>query len=240
MKKIIAAAAVAMCLLPVFSQNVSAYYTFDDEYDDSGEITSVIDHSGNSLDADTGCLDGSEFDDGYEGQGLVFNGTDEFVMLDKSLLSGKGFTFCAWICPQEWRAWMRVLDIGNQIEDLWIGMDGETGKLRMDVVGQKLGKNGVKVLAPLPEAEEWTHIAATIDGKAAKLYVNGKLMQRIPCPITPAMLQKNVQGLFVGASNWGSDPLFNGIMDNVFVADRALSASEISSIFKGVKNPEIK
>ena len=128
---------------------------------------------------------------------------------------------------------MRVLDIGNQVDDLWIGKDGITGKLRMDIGGLKLNGNWITVTAPIPQEEEWTHIAATIDGKVAKLYINGKLKQRIPCPITPEMLAKNVQGIFVGASNWAPDPLFSGIMDNVLIARRALSAKEIADLCKG-------
>lgn len=206
---------------------VVGYYTFEEEIDESMEIQ---DHSGNEISVFTAALDGSEKDEGYQGDGLFFNGSDEYITLDPSVLDGDGFTFCAWLNPQSWKAWARVLDIGNQKEDLWIGMDWGTKMLRMDVIG---AAGSVSVLSPLPPVDEWTHIAASIDGGVAKLYVNGKLTQRIPCRIKPSHLAANVQGIYVGASNW-PDPLFNGVMDNILVANRALSGSEIAAIYKGV------
>ena len=214
-------------------ESIVGYYTFDDDYEEN--FTEVIDHSASKLNVSTASMDGSILDEGYDDMGLVFNGRDELIILDNSMLSGKGFTFSAWVNPSQWRPWMRVLDIGNQVDDLWIGMDGISGKLRMDIGGLKMRGNWITVTAPLPPTEEWTHIAATIDGKVAKLYINGKLKQRIPCPITPEMLVKNVQGIFIGASNWAPDPLFNGVMDNIVIAKRALSAKEITALFKGRK-----
>jgi arabinan endo-1,5-alpha-L-arabinosidase len=245
MKKILlasAASAALLCLAGCGSTSVAGeggkfaitensgvvgYYTFSEPIDDSLE---VADHSGSGISVFTAALDGSELDDGHDGQGLYFNGSDEYITLDPSVLDGEGFTFCAWLNPESWKAWARVLDIGNQKEDLWIGMDWGTKLLRMDVIG---AKGSVSVLSPLPVVGEWTHLAATIDGSVAKLYINGKLAQRIPCRVTPADIGANVQGIYVGASNW-PDPLFNGVMDDILVANRALSAGEISAIYNGV------
>lgn len=209
------------------NSGVVGYYTFSEEITESLE---VADHSGNDIPVYTAALDGSELDEGYEGDGLYFNGNDEYITLDPSVLDGEGFTFCAWLNPESWKVWARVLDIGNQKEDLWIGMDWQTRMLRMDVLG---AKGSVSVLSPLPPVSEWTHLAATIDGGTAKLYINGQLKQRIPCRIKPADIGANVQGIYVGASNW-PDPLFHGIMDNILVANRALSAGEIAAVYKGV------
>ena len=206
---------------------VVGYYTFSEEVTESLE---VADHSGNDIPVYTAALDGSELDEGKDGDGLFFNGNDEYITLDPSVLDGDGFTFCAWLNPESWRVWGRVLDIGNQKEDLWIGMDWQTRMLRMDVIG---AKGSVSVLAPLPPVGEWTHLGATIDGGVAKLYINGKLTQRIPCRIKPSDIAANVQGIYVGASNW-PDPLFHGVMDNILVANRALSGGEISAVYKGV------
>ncbi len=209
------------------NSGVVGYYTFSEEIPDTLEVT---DHSGNDIPVYTAALDGSELDDGHDGQGLYFNGQDEYITLDPSVLDGEGFTFAAWLNPESWKVWARVLDIGNQKEDLWIGMDWATRMLRMDVIG---AKGAVSVLSPLPVVGEWTHLAATIDGGVAKLYINGKLAQRIPCREKPADIAANVQGIYVGASNW-PDPLFHGVMDDILVANRALSAGEIAAVYKGV------
>ncbi|MBR1404126.1 MAG: LamG domain-containing protein [Treponema sp.] len=209
------------------NSGVVGYYTFEEEITESME---VVDHSGNDISVYTAALDGSELDEGHTGDGLYFNGNDEYITLDPSVLDGDGFTFAAWLNPEAWKVWARVLDIGNQKEDLWIGMDWQTRMLRMDVLG---AAGAVSVLSPLPPIDEWTHLAATIDGSVAKLYINGKLTQRIPCRVKPAHIGANVQGIYVGASNW-PDPLFQGVMDDVLVANRALSAGEIAAVYKGV------
>ena len=240
-KLLVAAAATAMLATLTFAKDGSkfiidedsgivGYYTFEEDIDDSME---VVDHSGNDIAVYTSALDGSEMDEGYQGKGLYFNGDDEYITLDPSCLDGDGFTFCAWINPESWRVWARVLDIGNQKEDLWIGMDWATGKLRMDVVGSAARGGGITLLAPLPPVDEWTHVAASIGKGAAKLYINGKLVQRLPCPVKPEHLAQSVQGIYVGASNW-SDPLFRGVMDNVLVANRVLSGKEVAAIYRGV------
>lgn len=210
---------------------VVGYYTFEEEINESQE---VIDHSGNGISVYTAALDGSELDEGHNGKGLFFNGQDEYITLAPSVLDGEGFTFSAWLNPESWKTWARVIDIGNQKEDLWIGMDWETKLLRMDVIG---AKGAVSVLSALPKIGEWTHLVATIDGSVAKLYINGKLEQRIPCRITPSDIAANVQGIYVGASNW-PDPLFHGVMDEVLVLNRAVSAGEVAAIYNGVTAPD--
>ena len=210
---------------------VVGYYTFAEDIDESME---VADHSGSGISVFTAALDGSELDEGHDGQGLYFNGQDEYITLDPSVLDSDGFTFAAWLNPESWRVWARVLDIGNQKEDLWIGMDWETKLLRMDVIG---AAGSVSVLSPLPPIGEWTHLVATIDGGVAKLYINGKLAQRVPCRVKPADIAANVQGIYVGASNW-PDPLFHGIMDDILVANRALSAGEVAAVYNGVIAPD--
>jgi len=84
----------------------------------------------------------------------------------------------------------------------------------------------------------WTHVALTFDGSSAKAYLNG-------------VLTRNITGL-TGMSNVTSGPFrigsrsdfqigitpqdrFNGLIDEVALYNRALSASEIQSIFNAGK-----
>ena len=66
------------------------------------------------------------------------------------------------------------------------------------------------------------------------LYVNGNLKQKNATGATPYSIGANATGLYVGRSNW-ADPLYNGLMDDVLVANRAFSAEEIASVYKGIK-----
>ena len=72
----------------------------------------------------------------------------------------------------------------------------------------------------------WTHIAGTYDGKALRLYINGKLdvsedkTGEIANPGEPLGLGKYGGELYVGG------------MDEVFLYDRALSEDELETIMK--------
>lgn len=205
---------------------VVGYFTFDEDI----EANEVVDHSPAAMNVYTGSLDDSVTVEGKNGNGLLFNGDDEYITLESTMLEGDGFTIAMWVNPTEWKDWARVFDIGDTKEDAWCGMDFESKMLRFDVFG---AKGAIKVLAPLPQVGKWTHIAATLGGGNAALYVNGKLSQKLPCAVTPADILANVQGIYVGRSNW-ADPLFNGVMDDVLVADRVFSASEIARLAAGI------
>lgn len=83
----------------------------------------------------------------------------------------------------------RVFDIGDGSQcDVWCGMDFNTKMLRMDVFG---AAGNVTILSPLPPTGQWTHIAATFGNGSAALYVNGKLAQKLPCPVKTADIAAN-------------------------------------------------
>lgn len=247
MKKILAAGAVLVASIALMScgssgsteagrpfvitedSGVVGYYTFDEDIVDN----EVVDHSGFGMNVYTGSLDGSVKDEGKDGDGLAFNGEDEYLTLESALLEGEegaGATIAMWVKPTAWKDWARVFDIGDTKEDCWCGMDFNTKMLRFDVIG---AKGAISVLAPLPQPGKWTHIAATFGNGFAALYVNGKLSQKLPCAVTCQDVLANLVGVYVGRSNW-ADPLYNGTMDNVLVANRAFSAKEIASVYAGV------
>lgn len=211
---------------------VIGYFTFDEDEVADNEI---IDHSGAGMNASTGALDGTVLEAGKNGNAIQFNGDDEYITIDNEMLSGDGATFAAWVNPKAWMDWMRVFDIGDgNACDAWCGMDAESKMLRMDVIGPG---EPAKILSPLPPAGKWTHIAATFGNGKAALYVNGKLAQKLPCTTKTSDIGATVSGIFIGRSNWAADPLFNGAMDEVLVANRAFTDAEIASVYAGVKVP---
>ena len=70
---------------------------------------------------------------------------------------------------------------------------------------------------------EWHHIAGTFDGKTIKTYVDGKETSKLACAGT---LEKNGDSLFIGCRG-GSGRWMNGIIDEIKIYNRALSADEI-------------
>jgi len=78
---------------------------------------------------------------------------------------------------------------------------------------------------------EWYHFAGTFDGKTLRVYINGELEgeKEIGQPIAPSDLE-----LWIGADDYGRPTdFFPGVIDEVRIYNRALSADEIKEAMKG-------
>jgi len=94
-------------------------YTFEQPIED-GDIP---DASGNELLGYAGG-DGT-LTDGKFGKAMVLNGSDCYVSLDESVFNSDEFTFAAWVKPDMWKDWARILDIGDGASsDMWLGYAG--------------------------------------------------------------------------------------------------------------------
>jgi arabinan endo-1,5-alpha-L-arabinosidase len=79
---------------------------------------------------------------------------------------------------------------------------------------------------------QWSHIAVTLDGKVACLYINGQLAMRKDFAMLPKdVIKKNA---YVGRSNWSADPLFKGMMDDIIIANAAYTQAQIQAIARGI------
>ena len=82
--------------------------------------------------------------------------------------------------------------------------------------------------------QTWVHIAGTYDGTAARLYVDGQLVNSMPvtgrfvADATPFILGANGNGPQTGVSE-----RFPGKIDEIMLYRRALSAAEIGQIYQG-------
>ena len=79
--------------------------------------------------------------------------------------------------------------------------------------------------------DEWTHVAATWDGKQAIFYINGEA----EAPVQGGGVI-NVAGepsLDMGYRRVGASSFYKGILDDVFVYNRLLTQSDIKDTMKG-------
>jgi hypothetical protein len=85
--------------------------------------------------------------------------------------------------------------------------------------------NGVGTGIPLP-LRTWTHLAATFEAGTYSFYINGQL---VATSTNMTLGQTNDAPLEIGQS--GTCELFGGLLDEVSIYNRALSASEIAAIY---------
>jgi hypothetical protein len=87
------------------------------------------------------------------------------------------------------------------------------------------GYRGASGTAPLA-AGTWTHLAATVSDGSLRLYVNGTLVKTtaLPGPLT-----STDSPLRIGGNSFWAKEFFAGLIDEVRIYNRALSATQIQA-----------
>ncbi|MCX9024919.1 MAG: PGF-CTERM sorting domain-containing protein [Candidatus Methanoperedens sp.] len=207
-------------------------------FDGSAQDTSG---SGNN-----GTINGATFVQGISGQALSFNGVDNMVVVPHSpSLSLEKYTLEAWIKKDQNRGSETILikRYGPSWMDnygLSISPNGTVGaSFYSPDIWTWFGLESVRNIS----AGNWYHIAATYDRTALKIYINGVLDNSVNTQYTP---YQNNQQLVIGRACVGdpcvfspSSPSFNGIIDEVRIYNRALSASEIQAEYNALTSTPI-
>ena len=78
----------------------------------------------------------------------------------------------------------------------------------------------------------WHFIAATFDGKALRIYLDGKPSGERA--VTPAGISQSNFETFVGTDQYAPTPIYTrGVIDNLRIYNRALSGAEIMKVYQG-------
>ncbi len=191
-----------------------AHWSFDEG---SGNV--VRDISGNGHD---GRYRHTVLTGGIKGQAASFGGTsDSCVTIDSSKLpTFRAFTIEAWVYPGE-------LD---SAPDKYIVSWWDHFLLRIDRPGLNSATTfytftnadpGTPAKGPALQTNVWQHLVGTWDGSTAQLWVNGAKVAEVPRPGPLGVTDKPFD---IGAS-------FTGLIDEVKLYSRALSAKEIAEQF---------
>ena len=195
-----------------------AAYAFDE-----GTGTSVTDASGNN---NTGSVVGATWTpSGKSGNALSFNGTSSRVDIPNSasLQLTTGMTLEAWVNPttvtQKWRD---VIYKGNDNYYL-AATSSSAGK---PAGAATVGGANTKALGAGPlTVGTWTHLAATYDGTAVRLYVNGT---QVGTKAVTGSITTSTNPLQIGGDSiYGQ--FFSGTIDEVRVYNTALDAGQITT-----------
>ena len=219
---------IVLLILPILSYAVDdglvAYWTFNDKDGDTAS-----DATGNGHD---GTLIGDpQWVDGYFEGALEFDQNGEEVEVPfHADLNQETFTISAWvsITPSSTghRAVVSCRDVAprrgyifyvtpNNDWQFWTG-----GNNKWNIVS-----------GPAVNVGEWEHIAGVYTDGKQKFYVNGELVGEIDS----ALSLNTAQNLLIGAGANEKDThdfFFKGLIDEVRIYDRELSADEIVSVME--------
>ena len=202
-------------------EGLVGYWPFDEG---GGKI--VRDASGNGND---GKFVGKvEWVDGVYRSALKFDGESGYVAVpdDNSLDLTDALSIMAWFKPSESLTRRRMMSKNNSY---FVMFDfGDPNAIELLV---KPNNDFVESKRKEWKIGEWYHFAGTFDGKTLRVYINGELEgeKEIGQPIAPSDLE-----LWIGADDYGRPTdFFPGVIDEVRIYNRALSADEIKEAMKG-------
>ncbi len=194
-----------------------------------GSGNTVFDLSGNG---NTGTLNGTALSwiSGQFGTSLDLPGTNEYIDLGSSL-HVDFLTFAIWIQP-------RVINFvgdnvvssdnmaGNLEWQIFANTGADTLRIRVDTAGSFVAFNSNTSFV----AGVWYFLALTFDGTTAKFYVNG-VLDNSAVQGSPGVIRTSGNNRFIGSYPTISN-FFNGGIDTAMPYDRALTPSEIGTLFR--------
>jgi hypothetical protein len=212
-------------LADILARGLFLHYPFDKD-----EGSRVADASGKGHD---GRVRGSRWTaEGKVGGAFAFGGSDYVEMGYQP--AGSEITLAAWIKPANTGVGF-FLGTHYSESSLWmLTVEGPYGPPKQCArIGYNTGTEGEALFGTSNVQDgQWHHVAATIDAKGAKLYVDGVLENQNSVP-------GNWKGAnaAIGRSLTGSPGFYSGLVDEVMIFHRPLTAAEIKQVYNAQKWP---
>jgi hypothetical protein len=182
--------------------------------------------SDSSENENTGTISGATWVDGKYGGALSFNGVNNYVNCGSasSLDLNQAVTVEAWVNPASTNSYQAIVDKGW--DAAYTLMVTNVGTFRFQI---RDATGTYRANSPPLTVGVWTHVVGTYNAttKSVKIYVNGVLQSSAEAQ---GAILSTAYPLNIGkAAQYG--PAFNGIIDEVRIYNRALSAAEIQTNF---------
>ncbi|SHN38600.1 Alginate lyase [Rhizobacter sp. OV335] len=169
------------------------------------------------------------------GHSVVLDGVADFIALPANVIASlSDFTIATWVFLDAATTWARVFDFGSgprrsmflvarNAQGLpQFSIDTEHGYVAQNVVGQTAVPTG-----------QWTHLAVTLSGQLATLYVDGVAVgSKADVVYAPYHLGVGMAG-FIGKSQYATDPLLKGKVDDFSIYAGALGAAAVAALATG-------
>ncbi|MDP1678017.1 MAG: glycerophosphodiester phosphodiesterase family protein [Bacteroidota bacterium] len=210
--------------------NVVSHYTLDN-ITMQGSDTVIFDATAN---ANTGILkNGPVLSDGLLGNGLQFDGIDDYVQFTPSTsfdIGGSAVSVSVWTklnyLPADLPGAFGPL-FDSETDNYVLYEDKGNNQLRFKATTSG-GAARPGISAADLKTGEWINVVGVYDGANAMIYLNGVLKGTLPLTGTVNAGQSATLGK-------SGTSYFSGKLDNVFVFNKALSQTEITDMVTNIK-----
>jgi len=171
------------------------------------------------------------------GEAIVLDGVDDCVSLPAGVISQlSDFTIAAWVKADKADAWSRVFDFGSGTgRYMFFTPRDSNGNPRFAVsTVYSYNEQVVDGSTPFP-TERWAHVAITLRGRTATLYIYGQAVgsnENIDFP--PFRLGATTQN-WIGRSQFQQDPYLNASVADFRIYHGALSADDVAGLIRSNK-----
>jgi len=172
-----------------------------------------------------------------QSQAIALDGSHSYVQLPANIAQAGAFTFAAWVYWNGGNQWQRIFDFGNDTSHyLYLSPDSGSTTLRF-TINNGSGEQTVERPGALATGS-WQHVAVTLNGANATLFLNGaQVAVSTSFSIAPSAF--NPARNYLGKSQFPADPLFNGRLEAVEIADYAMTAAQIASLYNSTAYPAL-
>jgi hypothetical protein len=120
---------------------------------------------------------------------------------------------------------------GSIYSSFYVGDEVTPGSNKMDFWIAKAGGGSMQTANPNAiSTGSWHLVVGTYDGTNARIYVDGALQST-----SATSGATNLSGLLYVGDNFGNSNFWKGLIDDVRVYNRVLSASQIAALYSGGK-----
>lgn len=159
------------------------------------------------------------------GKSLYLDGSGDYVNTG-NWTAGTQWTIQAWVKPSSIPSGRRTI-FGGYSSCLDWGITMHDGKFGISI--KPPSECSQTIVAPVnAEVNQWTHVAGTVDGSTAHLYINGVLVASGPVQTNYSGVNTSIR---IGGEACCSGNDFPGWVDELQVWNYARSASEIAQSF---------
>ena len=169
---------------------------------------------------------------GYAGSGLLFDGSNDCLdVADYAALHQATITVAfrahMTVGAQDAAAIAKIASSAGGDVDTWELGPGTTNDLELTTY-QAMATQQIITPDAVLLVGQWQHIAYTWDGTTEREYIDGTQQSS---SATPGALSYDTRDLYIGCDyNGGPVRFYSGILDELQIYDRALSATEIQSL----------